>query len=91
LTPCFSAWGSYVLNTVLAEAIIMLQLVQAWTTNNHKKGFKKMRRTNRKVRNTFTRRSNSKAITLMLLSKGFIKIDPIKLLTYGINRVDVKA
>ena len=42
-------------------------------------------------RNTFTRRSNSKDISLMLLSRGFIKIDPIKLLTYGINRVDEKA
>jgi len=60
-----------------------------------------MRRTNRKIRNTFTRRSNSKAITLMLLSRGFIKfptlvsvsnsppnINPINLLAYGINRVD---
>tara|TARA_R100000008_G_C3574569_1_gene164353 strand:- start:488 stop:637 length:150 start_codon:yes stop_codon:yes gene_type:complete len=45
----------------------------------------------RNKRNTFTRRSNAKDISLMLLSRGFIKIDPIKLLTYGINRVDEKA
>tara|TARA_R100000742_G_C4207728_1_gene34968 strand:- start:100 stop:249 length:150 start_codon:yes stop_codon:yes gene_type:complete len=45
----------------------------------------------RTKRNTFTSRSNAKDITLMLLSRGFIKIDPIKLLTYGINTVDKKA
>ena len=42
-------------------------------------------------RNTFTSRSNAKDITLMLLSRGFIKIDAVKLLTYGINNIDKKA
>ena len=60
-------------------------------TQEYQKTKEKKNEMKRTKRNTFTSHSNAKDISLMLLSRGFIKIDPIKLLTYGINTVDKKV